>query len=147
MEVTQKWKSFYYFEDEVLPVLLSAANLISGNRKIEVQWKNFHSEIRALTEIKIDERTKASSYLNKEVFDLTSKENMDILPTERTHLLDQKITDLCSYFATMSALRHQLRKSIGDKKSKKDTTQQDGRYEGLEISEYTILDAIIFMQF
>ena len=73
--------------------------------------------------------------------------------TGGTKLHYQKDTNLCAYFATMSALRHQLRKVVGSEKSGKDTmkinknvTDEDFRkrqeekeaekYAGLEIEEY-----------
>ena len=36
----------------------------------------------------------------------------------------------------MSVLRHQLSKSIGNKKSGKGTTKEEKKYKGLKISEY-----------
>ena len=78
--------------------------------------------------------------------------------TGGTKLHDQKDTNLCAYFATMSALRHQLKKAVGNEisgidSSKIDLDDQDYRlvgydeklkyqvkrakeYEGLKIEEY-----------
>ena len=72
--------------------------------------------------------------------------------TGGTKLHVQKDTNLCAYFATMSALRHQLRKAVGSEKSGIDTTKinpkvtddvtrrdqerEAKKYEGLEINEY-----------
>ena len=46
--------------------------------------------------------------------------------TGGTKLHDQKDTNFCAYFATMSALRHQLRKIVGSEKTR----------DGEEIKEY-----------
>ena len=61
--------------------------------------------------------------------------------TGGTKLHDQKDTNLCAYFATMSALRHQLRKIFGTEKSGKDPSinidfGQPEKYAGLEIKDY-----------
>ena len=57
--------------------------------------------------------------------------------TGGTQLHDQKDTNLCAYFATMSALRHQLRKIIGSKISGRDTIRfTEDKYVGLDIDEY-----------
>ena len=42
------------------------------------------------------------------------------IATGGTNLHDQKGTNLCAYFTTMSALRHQLKKYIGCEKSTDD---------------------------
>ena len=46
--------------------------------------------------------------------------------TGGTKLHDQKDTNLCAYFVTMSALRHQLRNVVGNEKTR----------NGLEIEKY-----------
>ena len=72
------------------------------------------------------------------------------MATGGTKLHDQKDTNFCAYFATMSALRHQLRKTVGSEISGKDTSkiheeskypienqeEQAKKYAGLEIKEY-----------
>ena len=110
-----------------MPVLLSASEKLSNNQEIEVQWRKFNSEIKTEikklhSEIKIDERTQASRDLYQEVTQFILKADTSQRVTGGTNLRDQKNSNLCAYFATMSVLRHQLRKSIGDKKSGKGTT-------------------------
>ena len=58
--------------------------------------------------------------------------------TGGTKLHYQKDTNLCAYFATMSALRHQLRKVVGSEKSGKDNSNfhQPKKYMGLQIEEF-----------
>ena len=74
------------------------------------------------------------------------------MPTGGTKLHDQKETNLCAYFSTMSALRHQLKKAVGNEKSGKDYSKIDPnesnkdelnkqeneakKYAGLKINEY-----------
>ena len=62
------------------------------------------------------------------------------MATEGTKLHDQQDTNFCAYFATMSALRHQLRKIVGTEISGKDTSkeywQKPEEYAGLGIKEY-----------
>ena len=118
-------------------MLLSASEKIPKNPEIEVQWKKFNSEIEKLnSEIKIDKRTQASRDLYHEVSQVILKANTSQRATGGTQLYDQKDSNLCVYFATMSVLRHQLRKSIGDEESVKGTTEQDKKYKGLKILEY-----------
>ena len=117
-------------------MLLSALEKISKNSEIEVQWKKFHSEIKISAEIEIDEGTQASRDLYKEVSQVILKANTTQIATGGTNLHDQETSNLCAYFATMSVLRHQLSKSIGNEKSGKGTTKQEKKYKGLKISEY-----------
>ena len=56
--------------------------------------------------------------------------------TGGTKLHDQKGTNLCAYFATMSALRHQLKKSVGSQISGNDNYSWRKKYAGLGIDEY-----------
>ena len=64
------------------------------------------------------------------------------MATGGTKLHDQKDTNFCAYFATMSALRHQLRKIVGSEISGKDNSeefinwQEPEKYAGLVIREY-----------
>ena len=60
--------------------------------------------------------------------------------TGGTKLHDQKDTNLCAYFATMSALRHQLKKTVGSEKSGKGPSKKfyepPEKYAELKIDEY-----------
>ena len=74
--------------------------------------------------------------------------------TGGTKMHDQKDTNLCAYFSTISALRHQLRKAVGGEKSGRDESKIDPKanfqtdffkereekeakkYAGLKIDEY-----------
>ena len=126
--------------DDVLNILESTAALISKDPKIEADWKSFHSLIKFSAEFKVDERTQCSRDLFQELTELTLKAKSGQMVTGGTKLNDQKDTNLCAYFSTMSALRHQLRKTLRSEKSGKDNSKQSDwdqhEYAGLEINEY-----------
>ena len=111
--------------DNVLKVLETTEALISTDPKIEADWKSFHSVIKVPVGLKVDERTQCSRDLFKELTQLTLKAKSGQMVTGGTKLHDQKDTNLCAYFATMSALRHQLRKTVGTEKSGKDVSKID----------------------
>ena len=83
--------------------------MISNDPTIEADWKSFNSLIKVSDEFKVDERTQCSRDLLKELTAVTLKAKSGQIVTGGTKLHDQKNTDLCAYFATMSALRHQLK--------------------------------------
>ena len=120
---------------DVLKILESTAVLISTDPQIESDWKSFHSLIKVPAEFKVDERTQCSRDLFKELTQVSLKAKSGQMVTGGTKLHVQKDTNLCAYFATMSALRHQLRKAAA---SKRDIRLSDvPRYTAeLEIDEY-----------
>ena len=93
---------------------------MSEKPEIESKWRNFLSKINALSEFGNIERTQASRDLFKEITDISLKAKPIVMATGGTNLYHMKDTNLCAYFATMSALRHQLRKCVGDKKTSTD---------------------------
>ena len=120
--------------DDILEILEATAALISNNPQFECDWKSFHSLIRVPAEFNVDERTQCSRDLFKEVTKITLKAKSGQIITGGSKLHDQKDTNLCAYFATMSALRHQLRRTVGKNKSGTDTWPH--KYAGLEIEVY-----------
>ena len=124
----------------VLEKLKATTALISNNPKIEADWKSFHSLIKVPDEFKVDERTQCSQDLLKELTQISLKAKSGQMVTGGTKLHDQNDTNLCAYFATMSALRHQLRKTIGTKKSGKDNSKkhysEQQKYAELKIDQY-----------
>ena len=137
--------------DDVLEILESTAVLISTDPQIESDWKSFHSLIKVPAEFKVDERTQCSRDVFNEVTQVSLKAKSGQMVTGGTKLHDQKDTNLCVYFATLSALRNQLRKAVGNEKSGIDTSEirpsayddirrdperEGKKYEGLEINEY-----------
>ena len=95
---------------------------------------------QVLAEFKVDERTHSSRDLYKEITQMNLNAKSGQMVTGGTKLHDQKDTNFCAYFATMSALRHQLRKIVGSEISGKDKSkknwQEPEKYAGLKIKEY-----------
>ena len=116
--------------------------MVSSDPKIESDWKSFHSVIKFPAEFKVDERTQCSRDVFKELTQITLNAKSGQMVTGGTKLHDQKETNLCAYFATMSALRHQLRKALGNEKSgidkskKRPWLEEPEKFAGLEINEY-----------
>ena len=138
--------------DEVLNFLEYISALISKDPKIEAYWKSFHSLIKVPAEFKVDERTQCSRDVFNEITQITLSAKTGRMVTGDTKLHDQKDTNLCAYFATISALRHQLRKAVGSEVSGKDESRinpkttneywkemeekEAKKYAGLKIDEY-----------
>ena len=125
---------------EILEILESLAAKIQTDSKIEADWLSFHSLIKVPAEFKIDERTLSSRDLYKEINQMNINAKSGQIATGGTRLHDQKDTNFCAYFATMSALIHQLRKVVGSEISGKDfsyhSKENQEKYAGLEIKEY-----------
>ena len=138
--------------DDVLKAVEATEALISNNPQIEADWKSFHSLIKIHAEFKVDKRTQCSRDVFNEISQITLKAKSGEMVTGGTKLHDQKDTNLCAYFATMSALRHQLRKAVENEKSGIDASKIDPsetledtkrrqekeakKYAGLKIEEY-----------
>ena len=129
-----------YKSDEILKVLESLGRKIRNDPKIEADWTSFHSLITVPPEFEVDERTLSSRDLFKEITQMNLSAKSAQIATGGTKLHDQKDTNFCAYFATMSALRHQLRKIVGSEISGQDTSKDYSEdrmeYAGLEIKEY-----------
>ena len=113
--------------DDVLNVLKATEACISTDPKIEADWKSFHYLIKVPAEFKVDERTQCSRDLFKELTQLSLKAKSGEMVTGGTKLHYQMDTNLCAYFATMSALRHQLKELVVNEKS---------QYSSLDVEEY-----------
>ena len=139
-----------YDWDEILKVLEQITTKILNDPKIEADWKSFHSLIKVPSEFKVTERTLSSRDLFKELTQVSLKAKSGQMATGGTKLHYQQDTNFCAYFATMSALRHQLRKIVGSEKSGEDFSKigkyffwtveeqeiEIQKYAGLEIKEY-----------
>ena len=101
---------------EVLEILESTAALVSNDPQNESDWKSFRSLIKVPAVFEVDERTQCSRDLFKELTQVSLKAKSGQMVTGGTKLHVQKDTNLCAYFATMSALRHQLRKAAASKR-------------------------------
>ena len=127
--------------DEILKVLESLAAKIQNDPNIEADWQSFNS-LEVSAEFKVDERTLSSRDVFQEITQMNLNAKSGQMATGGPKLHDQKDTNFCAYFATMSALRHQLKKIVGTEKSGKDTSNyyylnyDDEKYAGLEIAEY-----------
>ena len=122
--------------DDVLKAVEATEALISNNPQIEADWKSFHSLIKIHAEFKVDKRTQCSRDVFNEISQITLKAKSGEMITGGTKLHDQKDTNLCAFFATMSALRHQLRRTVGNEKSGNRTSYRYRKYAGLKIDEY-----------
>ena len=113
---------------------------IRNDPRIEADWISFHSLMKVPAEFKVYERTLSSRDLFQEITQMNLNAKSDQMATGGTQLHDQKDTNFCAYFATMSALRHQLRKTVGSEISgldySKEYTFQQKEYARLEIAEY-----------
>ena len=114
--------------------------MISTDPQIEVDWKSFRSLIKVPAKFKVDERTQCSRDVFKELTQVSLKAKSGQMVTGGTKLHVQKDTNLCAYFATMSALRHQLKKVVGSEVSGKDFSKnmysEQSEYAGIDIDEY-----------
>ena len=114
--------------------------MVLNDAKIEADWRSFHSMIKVPADFSIDERTQCSLDVFKEITQINLKARSGKMVTGGTKLHVQKDTNLCAYFATMSVLRHQLRKLVGSEKSGKDNSEenlhQPKKYMGLQIEEF-----------
>ena len=116
----------------VLKKLKATTVLIAKDPKIEDDWKSFHSFIKVPAEFKVDERTQCSQDLLKELTQISLKANNGQMVTGGTKLHDQNDTNLCAYFATMSALRQQLKKIVGSEKTRRGRKTGIGEYLNLK---------------
>ena len=126
--------------DEILKVLDSLGRKIRSDPKIEADWLSFHSLITVPAEFRADESTLSSRDLYKEISQINFNAKSGQMATEGTKLHEQNDTNFCAYLATMSALRHQLRKIAGSEISGKDNSKKSRekteKYAKLEIKEY-----------
>ena len=113
-----------------MKVLESLEEKIRNDPKIESVWESFHFFIEVPAEFKVDERTLFSFDVYKEIAQIHFN-------AKYGHMVKQRAgTNLCAYFVTMSALRHQLRKIVGSEKAGKEAYNIYPKYAGLKIEEY-----------
>ena len=81
---------------------------------VQAAWKALHSYCKIKNQrISVDERTMGSRDMVKELtqMDLSAQNGPNITGGTGMHL--QKMSNLCVYFASMSAVRHEVKKIIG----------------------------------
>ena len=83
---------------------------------MQTAWETLHTRI-SNQKISVDERTMGSRDMVKELtlMDLNAQNAPNI--TNETGLHFQKMSNLCVCFATMSAVRHEMKKIIGNSTS------------------------------
>ena len=89
---------------------------VKSDSSVQNNWETLHTRMKN-QEINVDERTMGSRDMVKELssMNLNAKNAANI--TEGTGLHSQKISNLCVYFATMSAVRYELKKVFENSKS------------------------------
>ena len=89
---------------------------------VQDAWETLHTKMKN-QKFSVDEKTMASRDMIKELtlMDLNAKNSPYITSnttiTDETALHFQKLSYLCVYFATMSALRHEMKKIFKDSRS------------------------------
>ena len=101
---------------EIIEKIKSVKDSVMCARSAQKAWKTLHTRINN-RRIRVDERTMGSRDLVKELtqMDLNAQNAPNI--TGGTGLHIQKMSNLCVYFATMSAVRHEMKKIIGNSTS------------------------------
>ena len=91
---------------------------VQGKNYVKQAWESLNTQIGLNISFSLDERTMGSRDLVKEL----SQINLDAQNTQNiTHgtlLHFQKMSNLCVYFATLSALRHEIKNLVGNSTSK-----------------------------
>ena len=82
---------------------------VQGNNSVHQAWESLNTKIDSETSFSVEERTMSSRDLVKELtqINLNARNPQNI--TRGTILHDQKMSNLCVYFATLSALRHEIK--------------------------------------
>ena len=77
-------------------------------------WASLNAQIGSNTSFNVDERTMGSRNLVTELtrINLDAQNSQNI--TNGSLLHDQKMSNLCVYFATLSSLRHEIKKILGN---------------------------------
>ena len=80
-----------------------------SDSNVQTTWKTLNTRINT-QRTRLDERTMSSRDLLKELTLLDLNARNDQFITDETGLHYQKMSNLCVYFATMSAVRHEMKK-------------------------------------
>lgn len=84
-----------------------------ADSSVQPAWETLYTRIN-IQRISVDERTMSSIDMIKELtlMNLNAQNTKNI--TDGTGLHFQKLSNLCVYFATMSAVRHEMKKIFGN---------------------------------
>ena len=102
---------------DVINKIGSVKNSVMSDLSSQCAWETLNTRITN-QRISVDERTMGSRDLVKELtlMDLNARNAPNI--TDGTALHFQKMSNLCVYFTTMSAVRHEMKKIFGNLASK-----------------------------
>ena len=99
--------------NDVVRKIESVKSDVMSDPSVQTAWETLHTSTNN-QRIRVDERTMGSRDLVKELtqMDLNAQNGPNI--TGGTGLHFQKMSNLCVYFASMSAVRHEMKKIIGN---------------------------------
>ena len=102
--------------DDVISKIESVKDSVMSDPSVKTAWETLHSRINN-QRFNVDERTMTSINMVNELTRMNlNAQNAPI--TAGTGLHYQKRSELCTQFATISAVRHEMKKIIGNLKSK-----------------------------
>ena len=82
---------------------------VQGNNSVQQAWESLNAKICFNTSFSVDERTMGSRDLVKELTEINLDAQNSQNITNGTFLHFQKMSNLCVYLATLSALRHEIK--------------------------------------
>ena len=82
---------------------------VQRSNSVQQAWESLNSQIGSNNAFSVDERTMGSRDLVKELTQINLDAQNQLNITHGTGLHDQKLSNLCVYFATLSALRHEIK--------------------------------------
>ena len=104
--------------EDILSKLSSIKNDFRGNNSVQQALETLNTKIDSDTSFSVEERTMGSRDLVKELTKLNLDAQNPQNITQGTFLHDQKMSNLCVYFAILSALRHEIKNMLNNLISK-----------------------------
>ena len=95
--------------ESILSRLNSIKVDVQGNNSVQQAWETLNIQMSSDNRFNVDERTMGSRNLVKELTQINLDAQNTINITQGTNLHHQKISNLCVYFAILSALRHEIK--------------------------------------
>ena len=87
---------------------------VEGNNSVQQAWETLNCKIASNHSFNVDERTMSSRDLVRELSQINLDAQNSLKITYGTRLHDQKMSNLCVYFAVLSALRHEIKNFFKD---------------------------------
>ena len=103
--------------ENILSRLNSIKIDVQGNNSVQQAWENLNTKIGSYTSFSVEERTMGSRDLVKELTEINLDAQNPQNITHGTVLHFQKMSNLCVYLATLSALRHEIKNFFKNHKS------------------------------